>query len=107
MRTHQKIDERSQALVSAVIQRIDSDLSRAGLEHARSVCRRWMESRNNASVAEWWSILQNPWEKIRSVLLDQSEEGNRRRQNSPFCGILEPRERWKIYQGSRNETQRT
>jgi hypothetical protein len=56
-----------------------------------------MDSRQEESSSEWWFILQNPWEKIRSILLDQSEEGNRLRQNSPFCGILAPRERWEIY----------
>ncbi|OGJ89837.1 MAG: hypothetical protein A2268_00545 [Candidatus Raymondbacteria bacterium RifOxyA12_full_50_37] len=97
MRTHQEINERSRALAAAVVQRIDMDADRAGLEHARTVCRRWLESHSEGCVREWCSILQNPWAKIRSILLDQSEEGNRLRQNSPFCGILTPRERWEIY----------
>jgi hypothetical protein len=50
------------------------------------------------------AILQGSWPEIRSVLLDESEEGKRLRQNSPFCGILTPVERWAIYrEAARNE----
>jgi hypothetical protein len=34
---------------------------------------------------------------VRAVLLDESDEGQRLRQSDPFCGILTPEERWKIY----------
>ena len=43
------------------------------------------------------SILQRPWEEVRTLLLDESDEGQRLRQTDPFCGILTPEERWQIY----------
>ena len=43
------------------------------------------------------AILERPWAEIRSILLDDSEEGRRLRQNDPFCGVLTPAERWDIY----------
>jgi len=42
-------------------------------------------------------ILQRPWPEIRSIRLDDSEEGTRLRQSDPFCGILTAAERWEIY----------
>jgi hypothetical protein len=46
---------------------------------------------------EWSVIMTRPWEEIRTILLDESEEGQRLRQSDPFCGILSPEERWEIY----------
>jgi hypothetical protein len=31
-------------------------------------------------------------------MVSPSEKARRLRQSSPFCGILTPRERWKIYE---------
>ena len=51
---------------------------------------------------EWLQILEQPWEQIRQVLLDDSEMGRRLRQNDPFCGILSPQEHWAIYRTYRD-----
>jgi hypothetical protein len=104
VKTHEAIDRRSLTMVRRIVEKIDSDPTRAGLEHARKVCARWVE-RGNCSAVEWMTILQRPWTEIRSVLLDTSEEGKRLRQTDPFCGILTPVERWEIYrEAARNET---
>ena len=79
-----------------IVAKIDADPARGALEHARNVCRRWVE-RVNVPAREWMRILERPWDEIRRVLLDESEEGKRLRQNDPFCGILTPEERWEIY----------
>lgn len=79
-----------------IVAKIDSDPSRAGLAHARVVCERWV-ARGNVPAREWLQILDQPWTAIRQILLDDSEEGRRLRQNDPFCGILTPQERWDIY----------
>ena len=97
MRTHQQIDERSLALARAIVQKIDRDPARQGLEKARAICRRWFEERPLPAIGEWLEILKQPWEDIRRVLLDESESGQRLRQSDPFCGILTPQERWAIY----------
>lgn len=97
MRDHQSIDRRSLDMAQQIVAKIDADPSRAGLEHARDVCRRWVE-RGNVPAIEWMRILETQgWSDIRRILLDDSEEGRRLRQNDPFCGILTSRERWEIY----------
>jgi hypothetical protein len=97
MKTHQQIDERSLALAKAIVEKIDRDPARLGLEKARAVCVRWYEQRPLPAIGEWLKILQEPWEVIRRVLLDESQSGQRLRQSDPFCGILTPQERWAIY----------
>jgi hypothetical protein len=97
MKTHAQIDERSLRLARAIVERIDRDPARAGLERARATCRRWSQQRPAPAIREWLEILERPWEEIRAVLLDESEHGQRLRQSDPFCGILTPQERWTIY----------
>lgn len=88
-------------MVRRIVDRIDADPRRAGLEHARRVCERWI-AQGNRSAREWLEILERPWPEIRAILLDESDEGQRLRQSDPFCGILTPAERWEIYREWRN-----
>ena len=97
MKTHEQIDQRSLALARAVVEAIDKDPSRAGLERARSTCRRWLLQSPSPAAAEWSRTLEREWEAILPLLLDPGEEGRRLRQSSPFRGILSSRERWDIY----------
>ncbi len=80
-----------------IVARIDADPARAGLARAKATCRRWLQNREEPVLREWMNILDRPWEEIRQVLLDESENGKRLRQSDPFCGILTPQERWEIY----------
>ena len=89
-------------MVREIVARIDADPTRRGFEHAKDVCRRWV-ARGNVPAREWLIILQRPWEEVRAVLLDESDEGQRLRQNDPFCGVLTPQERWAIYRESAND----
>ena len=79
-----------------IVAKIDADPRREGLERAKRVCARWVE-RGNVPAREWLEILRRPWSEVRQILLDDSEESRRLRQNDPFCGILTPVERWEIY----------
>ncbi len=97
MRTHQEIDERSLALAHAVADQIDRDPQREGLRLARENCTRWLQRGAHPAILEWQCLLGQEWESVRKVLLDDSEEGRRLRQSTPFCGILTPQERWEIY----------
>lgn len=94
MHLHRQIEQRSLALVAAIVARIDGDPERAGLLKAQDNCRRWPPS---AALEEWRGILERPWEDIRQVLLDPGADGCRLRQSDPFVGILSPQERWEIY----------
>jgi hypothetical protein len=97
MRTHEQIDKRSLEMARAIVAKIDQDPARAGLAKARATCQRWQEQGPRVAIREWLNILDLPWEQIRAMLLDNSEEGRRLRQSDPFCGILTPQERWAIY----------
>ena len=97
VRTHQEIDERSLALARAVVARIDGDPQREGLRLARDTCARWFRQNPAPAIAEWLAILQEDWERVRLVLLDETENGQRLRQSNPFCGVLTRSERWEIY----------
>lgn len=90
-------------MAKAVVERIDRDPERAGLKKAQATCRRWFQSDPATAIREWIEILERPWDEIRQVLLDESEEGQRLRQSSPFCGILTPQERWSIYRSFHEE----
>jgi len=92
-------------MARAIVELIDNDDERKGLSHARGTCRRWlMDYGPDPSVEEWSRILERSWSEIRQVLLDESEEGKRLRQNSPFAGVLSPRQRWDIYRRFRDES---
>src|SRR6185436_8225420 len=94
MKDHQAIDRRSLEMACRIVAKIDGDPQ--FLEHARRVCERWV-ARGNVPAREWLPILNQPWAEIRRILLADSEESQRLRQNDPFCGILTPVERWEIY----------
>lgn len=96
MRTHQQIDRRSLEMVRRIVEKIDADPSRAGFQRAKDVCHRWVEQ-GNIPAREWLIILERPWDEVRAILLDESDEGQRLRQSDPFTGILTPQERWAIY----------
>lgn len=70
---------------------------------------RW--SRQNAGApsllgcyAEWRAILKGPLEDICAALQAETQEGQRLRQNSPFAGVLSPREVWEIKSRLRHAT---
>jgi hypothetical protein len=87
-------------MVRRIVAKIDGDPERRGLAHAKRVCERWV-SQGIVSAREWLTILDKPWEEVREILLDESDEGQRLRQTDPFCGILTPTERWQIYREAR------
>jgi len=82
-------------MAQQIVAKIDADPNRTGLDHARSVCARWIE--RGVPAYEWMAILDRPWSEIREILLGESEESQRLRKSDPFCGILTPVERWEIY----------
>ena len=105
VKTHDQIDQRSLMLARAVVEAIDRDPARSGLERARLTCGRWLLQSPSPAVAEWSLILKREWWEIRTFLLDPGEAGRRLRQSNPFCGVLSPRERWEIYRRFAREPQ--
>lgn len=104
MRLHEEIDRRSLELAREIVARIDADPERQGLERARETCRRWLGTAAAPALLEWSTLLARDWSAIRSALLDESDEGQRLRQSSPFTGVLTPTERWEILRRFRDES---
>ena len=52
---------------------------------------------------EWRRILEGPLSEVVAILLAQTDEGQRLRQNSPFVGALTPHEVWEIKRRVRHE----
>lgn len=101
MEAHRRIDAWTLAMTRKIVARIDADPSRAGLEHARAIARRWYAQSPNAAIAEWLDLLELPWERIRVLLLDEGDEGQRLRSSAPFCGVLSPQERLEMFREHR------
>lgn len=76
VKTHAGIDPRSLMMSRRIAAKIDGDPAREALAHAREVCARWVE-KGIVPAKEWMAILERPWPEIRSILLDDSEEGRR------------------------------
>lgn len=103
VKSHSQIDQRSLCLARRVVELIDADRDRMGLEKARATCARWMRDAPCEAIAEWERILREDWQTVRTVLLDEGEKGCRLRQSSPFCGVLSAQERWAIFSRFRHE----
>lgn len=78
------------------------------IELARENLDRW-ERRNADSPGlvrcyrEWREMLEMPATDVRALLVEDSDNARRLRQNSPFAGALTPREVWEIKRRSRDE----
>ena len=76
-----------------IAQKIDAD--RSLLEIPQRNLDRWRELRGEdcPASAEWRELLKQPWEKIRALIVADTEESTRLRLSTPFVGILTPEER--------------
>jgi hypothetical protein len=68
---------------------------------ARLNLERWSRRNHNAPgllrcYAEWRELLELPIDEVAAILMEESDRGQRLRQNSPFVGILTPAEVWEI-----------
>ena len=97
MLTHGRIEERSILLRRVIAQRVSENP--ALLDAARANLRRWV-GRDGGRLywTEWENMLKGSLDDLLAFMVSPSEKARRLRQSSPFCGILTPRERWKIYE---------
>src|ERR1017187_3643387 len=97
-RGHQRIDQRSLALHRAIAAKLRANP--ALLEIARENLDKWtlMESRSQPYWDAWREILSRPLPEILDLLGQESERMTALRQATPFAGVLEPAERWAIYE---------
>ena len=98
-RSHEWIDARSLAMAEAVAEKVGRDP--ALVQTAVGNLARWKARRSPwpACLREWEEILAScDVDDLLRILVEDSEEGRRRRQSSPFTGILTPRERREIFE---------
>jgi hypothetical protein len=98
-RSHAWIDARSLALARAVAAKIRRNPS--FLQRASDNLVRWKERHSTwpRCLSEWEEILSSrTLDDVLAILLEDSEDGRRRRQSSPFTGILTPAERREIFE---------
>ena len=92
---HPEIDARVLALTRAAVARIDEDptLVRIGLENIK----RWARHKGGylpRAHAEWKTLIEtHPWERLREMLLEESDEGQRLRSSHPFKGLVSEAQR--------------
>lgn len=89
-------DARSLALHRAIAERIRRDPSLVA--RAQQKVSGW-RSTGGAHVYycnEWDQLLQKPIPELVAFLESDDERSRELRQVSPFAGVLEPRERWRI-----------
>lgn len=82
------------------------------IQIARDNLSRWSQLNANATAllrcyAEWREILNRPLGDVCAVLVSETEEGQRLRQNSPFAGVLSAREVWELKQEFHHATTAT
>lgn len=99
--SHEPIDRRSLELNRLVAEKIRRqpelmDRVRSSLDHTL-IEPRLSESCKDA-LREWQTILSlKPFEEILSLLVEDSDEGQRLRQSTPFTGIISQEERREIF----------
>ena len=82
------------------------------LQIARDNLSRWAQLNANAPAllrcyAEWREILNRSLEDVCEILVSETDEGQRLRQNSPFAGVLSAREVWELKQELHHATTAT
>ena len=102
---HDLIDRRSLELNKLVAEKIRQqpelmDLVRNRLERTLSEAR--LSESSKDALREWQTILStHSLHEVLKILTEDSDEGQRLRQSSPFSGILSQRERLEVFR--RNE----
>lgn len=97
-RTHAQLDRFSLRLHEEVAEHIRANP--ALLDRARMNIIRWKKQLGGSASRDldvWFEILTGPLGNILSVIVAPTEEGNRLRQSSPFCGIITQARRMEIF----------
>ncbi len=95
--SHERIDLRSIALHAAIAQRLESNPERWQIVK-ENLERQLAEGGASRPYAiAWKELLDLPWEKLRQLMVEDSEHMRAMRQASPFAGVLDNQERWAIF----------
>jgi hypothetical protein len=94
---HERVERRSLALHRAIAAKLRADPGL--LEIARQNIRNWSSNGSNSQpyLDTWRELLNLPLEELPTLIQEDSPWMTELRQSNPFAGILEPKERWHIY----------
>lgn len=81
-----------------IARKIDADPSLLDIPLRNLDNWRALRGEDHPACAEWRSLLAQPWESIRTLLVSDTEESARLRQSSPFTGILSAWERRRFHE---------
>src|ERR1017187_3387244 len=97
LRGHQRIDQRSLALHSAIAEKLRANPALIAI--ALDNIERWSRAggRSQPYWDAWREILKRPLPEILDLMVEDSECMTALRQATPFAGVLTPAERWAIY----------
>ena len=100
MDLHQLALERSLAYHCVIAERLVQDPGI--LDKARERVKEWLaQTPDRPYVRQWNKILTGDAQAIAAFLVDRGELAEELRQSSPFAGVLNPRERWRIWRETR------
>ncbi len=94
---HDRIERRSLALHRAVAAKLRQRPDLLGI--ARDNIERWSRQRGRSQpyLDAWREILSRPLPEVLELIEQDSPRMIELRQSTPFAGVLDPRERWHIY----------
>ena len=97
MDPHRLAEKRSLAYHVAVAQQVRRDP--AVIDRARATVGRWLsEGRALHYALAWDRLLSGSPSILCELLVADTDEARALRQATPFAGVIEPRERWRIWQ---------
>ena len=100
MNWHEVIDERSLELHGVIARELRADPARLDLVVAW--IRRFLDDpeysdQNKDALAEWMGIIREGLPRVLEALADDTDEGQRLRQSSPFAVLMPQDERARIF----------
>ena len=100
---HERVDRRSLELHRAIAVKLRAHPELIRIAHENLA--RWSAKggRSQPYWDAWREILGRPLPEILRLLEEKSERMNAMRQATPFAGVLDPRERWAIYDRFRQD----
>ncbi|HLT38982.1 MAG TPA: hypothetical protein VK034_22015 [Enhygromyxa sp.] len=103
---HRLAEARSLAAHRVIAARLLDDPSL--LDQARARVDAWLTEGPGAHryARAWRELLAGDVEAVARAIVEDSERGRALRQSTPFAGVLDPRERWQLWDQVREELER-
>ena len=93
---HDRVERRSLALHRAIAAKLREQPELLAI--ARDNLERWMRAggRSMPYLERWKQLVEGPFDELLERIQEESPGMTDLRQSTPFAGVLEPRERWRI-----------